>query len=123
MGQTARSGGVRRNNSVSFVALRGAYMNDPNRVTDPPSPVREEQPAAPAAVLRPGPTLCLSGGGYRAMLFHTGVLWRLNELRYFRPLDRMSSVSGASPTLATVRQPVRPQVGRLLSAGLRRRLA
>ena len=25
---------------------------------------------------------CLSGGGYRAMLFHVGALWRLNELSY-----------------------------------------
>ena len=28
-----------------------------------------------------GVALCLSGGGYRAMLFHVGALWRLNELR------------------------------------------
>ena len=25
------------------------------------------------------PALCLSGGGYRAMVFHIGVLWRLYE--------------------------------------------
>ncbi|MCH8978777.1 MAG: GTP cyclohydrolase II [Armatimonadetes bacterium] len=29
---------------------------------------------------RPGTALCLSGGGYRAMLFHLGSVWRLNEL-------------------------------------------
>jgi hypothetical protein len=29
---------------------------------------------------KPGVALCLSGGGYRAMLFHLGVLWRLNKL-------------------------------------------
>jgi NTE family protein len=40
--------------------------------------------------------LCLSGGGYRAMLFHLGALWRLNELEYLRKLDRVSSVSGGS---------------------------
>jgi NTE family protein len=40
--------------------------------------------------------LCLSGGGYRAMLFHLGALWRLNELGYLRKLDRVSSVSGGS---------------------------
>ena len=28
---------------------------------------------------QPGIGLCLSGGGYRAMLFHLGALWRLNE--------------------------------------------
>ena len=29
-----------------------------------------------------GIALCLSGGGYRAMLFHVGSLWRLAELGY-----------------------------------------
>ena len=29
-----------------------------------------------------GIALCLSGGGYRAMLFHLGALWRLNEAGY-----------------------------------------
>lgn len=52
--------------------------------------------------------LCLSGGGYRAMLFHLGVLWRLAELGYLGTADRtgkhgpigtlqrVSSVSGGS---------------------------
>ncbi len=40
--------------------------------------------------------LCLSGGGYRAMLFHLGALWRLNELGHLPRLDRVSSVSGGS---------------------------
>lgn len=44
----------------------------------------------------PGLALCLSGGGYRAMLFHLGALWRLNELGYLKKLDRVSSVSGGS---------------------------
>ena len=34
-----------------------------------------------------GIALCLSGGGYRAMLFHLGALWRLNELGYLPKLD------------------------------------
>jgi NTE family protein len=42
--------------------------------------------------------LCLSGGGYRAMLFHLGALWRLNELGYLAKLARISSVSGGSIT-------------------------
>lgn len=42
--------------------------------------------------------LCLSGGGYRAMLFHTGSLLRLNEIGWLRRLDRISSVSGGSIT-------------------------
>lgn len=48
--------------------------------------------------LRPGTALCLSGGGYRAMLFHLGALWRLVELDHLRKLDRVSSVSGGSIT-------------------------
>lgn len=60
-----------------------------------------------------GIAICLSGGGYRAMLFHTGVIWRLAELGLLGPtthnirradgslrpagtLQRISSVSGGS---------------------------
>jgi NTE family protein len=43
-----------------------------------------------------GVALCLSGGGYRAMLFHLGALWRLNELGQLPVLDRITSVSGGS---------------------------
>ena len=42
--------------------------------------------------------LCLSGGGFRAMLFHAGALSRLNEAGYLPRLDRVSSVSGGSIT-------------------------
>ncbi|HEY0836998.1 MAG TPA: patatin-like phospholipase family protein [Azospirillum sp.] len=42
--------------------------------------------------------LCLSGGGYRAMLFHAGVLWRLYEVDRLKTLARVSSVSGGSIT-------------------------
>ncbi|WP_107773688.1 patatin-like phospholipase family protein [Nocardioides sediminis] len=45
-----------------------------------------------------GTALCLSGGGYRAMLFHVGVLWRLNDAAMLPSLDRVSSVSGGSIT-------------------------
>ena len=44
----------------------------------------------------PGVALCLSGGGYRAMLFHLGALWRLNDAGLLRGLVRISSVSGGS---------------------------
>ena len=47
---------------------------------------------------RPGLALCLSGGGYRAMVFHLGTLWRLNELGWLKKLVRVSSVSGGSIT-------------------------
>lgn len=45
-----------------------------------------------------GTGLCLSGGGFRAMLFHVGVLKRLNEAGWLPRLDRVSSVSGGSIT-------------------------
>jgi len=46
----------------------------------------------------PGIGLALSGGGFRATLFHCGALWRLNELGYLQKLARVSSVSGGSIT-------------------------
>ncbi len=61
------------------------------------APVHE----VPGEAARPpeqGVALCLSGGGYRAMLFHLGTLWRLNELGWLPKLDRVSSVSGGSIT-------------------------
>lgn len=73
-------------------------VNEPNRVTDPNSPVREERTSATAEPLEAGPALCLSGGGYRAMVFHVGVLWRLNDAGLLRRLTRISSVSGGSIT-------------------------
>lgn len=45
-----------------------------------------------------GMALCLSGGGYRAMLFHAGVAWRFNDLGFLPKLKRISSVSGGSIT-------------------------
>ena len=42
--------------------------------------------------------LCLSGGGFRASLFHLGSLRRLNELGLLRGVRRISSVSGGSIT-------------------------
>lgn len=40
--------------------------------------------------------LALSGGGFRAMLFHVGAVWRLNELGLLRSMSHISSVSGGS---------------------------
>ena len=45
---------------------------------------------------RSGVGLCLSGGGYRAMVFHLGSLRRLNETGWLSKLTRVSSVSGGS---------------------------
>jgi NTE family protein len=62
---------------------------------DPLSPVRRIPPDEDAEPTD-GTGLCLSGGGYRAMLFHLGVLWRLNEAGWLSRIDRISSVSGGS---------------------------
>ena len=40
--------------------------------------------------------LALSGGGYRAGLYHLGSLWRLNELGWLPKIDEYTSVSGGS---------------------------
>lgn len=45
---------------------------------------------------RSGRALCLSGGGYRAALFHLGGLRRLNELGVLSQVTTFSSVSGGS---------------------------
>lgn len=47
-----------------------------------------------------GVALSLSGGGYRAMVFHVGALYRLNEVGLLGRLSRISSVSGGSITAA-----------------------
>ena len=66
--------------------------------------VRELQPVLDAPDERPREKLglCLSGGGYRAMLFHLGALWRLNQAKLLEGLNRVSSVSGGSITAATL---------------------
>lgn len=53
-------------------------------------------PSDPDTGPREGIGLCLSGGGYRAMLFHAGGLWRLNELGVLPRVGRISAVSGGS---------------------------
>lgn len=61
-------------------------------------PVRFIETDDPLAHPLPGVALCLSGGGYRAMLFHLGALWRLNQFGLLKGLVPISSVSGCSIT-------------------------
>jgi NTE family protein len=49
-----------------------------------------------APTYKPGAALCLSGGGYRAMLFHAGGLLRLNELGWLPRLRHVAGVSGGA---------------------------
>lgn len=70
-----------------------------SRPLDPRSPVRPIAPDAKAAGKpEQGAALCLSGGGYRAMVFHIGAIWRLYETGRLQTLKRISSVSGGSIT-------------------------
>ncbi len=64
------------------------------RVVGVGRPAMDERRNAPVEFLptdKKGPDhgigLCLSGGGYQAVLFHLGSLWRLAELG-FLPLER-----------------------------------
>jgi NTE family protein len=45
---------------------------------------------------RGGRALCLSGGGFRAAIFHLGAMLRLHACGKLRDLDAISSVSGGS---------------------------
>jgi NTE family protein len=64
------------------------------------SPIRDtplpQRPKSQHKELRIGTALALSGGGFRATLFHLGALWRLNEIGYLKRLNRITSVSGGS---------------------------
>lgn len=46
--------------------------------------------------------LCLSGGGFKAAMYHLGALARINELGALRKIDRISSVSGGSIASGTL---------------------
>ena len=57
---------------------------------------------------REGVALCLSGGGFRATLFHLGATRRLNELGLLGQLDTISAVSGGSIFAAHLAGRIRP---------------
>lgn len=63
-----------------------------------PEIVGSEDPFLAPAAPTDGMGLCMSGGGYRAMLFHVGALWRLMDSGKLFGLTRVSSVSGGSIT-------------------------
>jgi NTE family protein len=50
--------------------------------------------------LEDGLGVCVSGGGYRAMLFHLGAFWYLSDAGILATASRVSSVSGGSITAA-----------------------
>lgn len=70
-------------------------MSDENKrpLTDPTAGEKAIEDAAQLDT-----ALCMSGGGYRAMIFHLGTLIRLNEAGLLPKIDLYSSVSGGSIT-------------------------
>jgi hypothetical protein len=54
------------------------------------------------ARLEDGIGLALSGGGYRAMVFHVGALIHLNEAALLPKIMQISSVSGGPITLGVL---------------------
>lgn len=60
------------------------------------------------AKARHGLALCLSGGGFRAALFHLGAVRRLNELGILARVDEISAVSGGSIFAAHLADRLRP---------------
>lgn len=74
---------------------------------------------------RTGIGLSLSGGGYRATLYHLGSLRRLHELGVLRQIHEVSSVSGGSITNAFLARAVREaeRAGRAPLADFERELA
>src|SRR5437773_1603118 len=57
---------------------------------------------------RSGIALCLSGGGFRAALFHLGAVRRMNELAVLSQITAISSVSGGSILAAHLATHLRP---------------
>ena len=73
-----------------------------SRMRDELAPVSDVSRQGTGVGPEEGVALCLSGGGYRAMLFHTGVLWRLHQAGLLRTVKRVSSVSGGTITAAVL---------------------
>jgi NTE family protein len=66
-------------------------MADQNPVPTSPESSQPVSGVAPegASGPKPGIALCLSGGGYRAMIFHLGALWRMNQLGFLKKLSTL----------------------------------
>jgi NTE family protein len=69
------------------------------QVWPPPADDREAF-SPPPVEQRSGIALALSGGGYRASLFHLGAIRRLNEIGLLTELRTVTAVSGGSITAA-----------------------
>lgn len=66
----------------------------------PPAVRARESYSPPPVEQRSGIALALSGGGYRASLFHLGAIRRLHEIGLLSEISTVTSVSGGSITAA-----------------------
>ena len=62
----------------------------------PKSDESMKDPAELGTAMKPRIALALSGGGFRASLFHLGLLRRVAELGWLKSVDIISTVSGGS---------------------------
>src|SRR5829696_7881276 len=74
---------------------------------DPKSPVSATLSDRRDAALKRGSALYLSGGDYRAMVFHVGVLWRLYE-PHRDPVPSSRGLRGLFPGAVAVREAAPP---------------
>jgi NTE family protein len=95
-GQAASAAGVETEHIAQQAGLGVTWCDSALKL--PERPYRAE----PSSTFRDEPilSLALSGGGYRAMLFHIGTLRRLNDSGLLPSLSVISSVSGGSVTAA-----------------------
>lgn len=77
---------------------QGLGIEDMNDVTPSPLDIPSFKPRFSQATMDTTPSiaLCLSGGGFRATLFHLGAVRRLNEFGMLSRIDVLTSVSGGS---------------------------
>ena len=69
-------------------------MNNPDAANAP----LQAEGALDAQLPTLGTGLSLSGGGYRAMLFHVGSLWRFHQAGHLHKVQRRPRVAGGSIT-------------------------
>ena len=69
-------------------------MQQPNDIQQEPAEVADAQVDDSPVIDALG--ICLSGGGYRAALYHLGALRCLHELQILQKVKTVSSVSGGS---------------------------
>ena len=99
-------------------------MTNHSPESPPPTQHAVESYVPPPESVRDGIALSLSGGGYRALLFHLGALTRLNELGLLAKLKTISSVSGGSIVSARLASaPVYPLSGAVSEDAWQREVA